>query len=91
MNPIDFSECGMLSFFYRSIKKNSYTLRPIESNFLKCSSIETVHSIDLKFCKYIIGRRPTYCTVFCEFRINSFFTAVQKRILAHYGLWSQTF
>ena len=32
----------------------SYTLRPMESNSLKCSSIQRIHSIDLKFGMYII-------------------------------------
>ena len=51
-NPIDFGEYRMNSFFYRSTKKNSYTLRSMESNLLKCSSILTVHSIELKFGIY---------------------------------------
>ena len=55
----------------------------MESNSLKCSSIDMVHSIDLKFGMYIIGHRPTHCVEFGEFRINSFFTGAQKRILIH--------
>ena len=45
---------------------------------LKCSSIKMVHWIELKFGMYIIGHRPTYCVEFGEFKINSFFTGVQK-------------
>ena len=87
-NAIDFDDCRMCSIFKR-VQKNSYTLRPMESNSLKCSSIHMVHSIELKFDMYIIGHLPTYCAEFGEFRINSFFTGAQKRILIHYGLWSQ--
>ena len=88
MNPIDFGECWM--FIYgRSTKKNSYTLRPRESNSLMCSSIQTLHLFELIFGVYIIGHRPTYYVEFGEFRINSFFTGVQKRILIQYSLWSQ--
>ena len=46
---VDFGEFRINSFFYRSTKMYSYTLRPMESNSLKCSSIQTIHSIDLKF------------------------------------------
>ena len=60
-NPIDFGEYQMNSFFYSSTKKNSYTLRPMESDSLNCSSIQIVHSIELKFGMYIIGHRLTYC------------------------------
>ena len=60
----------------------------MESNSLNCSSIQMVYSIELKFGMYIIGHRPTYCVEFGEFRINSFFTGAQKRILTHYSLWS---
>ena len=44
-------------FFYRNTKKNFYTFRPMESNYLKCSAVYTVHSIELKFDSYIIGHR----------------------------------
>ena len=60
----------------------------MESNYLKCSYIQKVHSIELKFAMYIIGHRPRYCVEFGEFMINSFFTGVQKRILIHYSVWS---
>ena len=48
-----------------------------------------MHSIELKFGMYIKGLRPTKCVEFDEFRINSFFIGIQKRILIHYNLWSQ--
>ena len=88
-SPFDFSEYRMNSFFYRSSEKNSYTLRLIESNSSKFSSIQTAHSIEFKFGMYIIGHRLTYRVDFGEFRFNSFFTGIQKRILMHYSLWSQ--
>ena len=56
-NPIDFVEYRMNSFFYKSTKKNSYTLCPMESNYLKCSSSQMVHSIELKFGMYITSHR----------------------------------
>ena len=48
-------------------------MEPMEPNSLKCSSIQTVHSIELKFAMYIIGHRLTYCADFSKFRINRFF------------------
>ena len=57
---------------------NCYTLRPTESNSSKCSSIQMVHSIELKFDMYVIGNHPTYCVEFGEFRINSFLTGAKK-------------
>ena len=56
-----------------SRRKNFYTLQPMESNSSKCSSIQMVHSIELKFSMYIIGHRLTYCIDFAELKINSFF------------------
>ena len=72
-NPNDFGKCRMInSFFNRSTKNNSYTLRPMELNSLKCSIFQIVHSIELKFGIYIIGHHLTNCIDFGEFRINSF-------------------
>ena len=51
---------------------NYYTLRDMESNSLKCSSIQMVHSIKLNFFMCIIGHSFPYCADFGEFRINSF-------------------
>ena len=79
----------MNSFFYRVQKKNSYTLRPMEPNSLKCSNMQTVNSIELKFGRYITGHRWANSIDFGEYRINSFLTGVQKRTLIHYGQWSQ--
>ena len=53
------------------------------------NSVQTAHSIEIKFVMYITGHRRTNPTDFGEYRMNSFFTGVQKRILMHYGLWSQ--
>ena len=51
----------------------------MESNSFKCSSVQMVHSIKLKFGMYIVGHRPTYCVEFGEFRINSFFYRSTKK------------
>ena len=75
--------------FLQEYKKNSYTLRSMESNSLKFSSIQMVRSTELKFSMYIIRHCPTHFVEFGEFRINSFFTGTQKRILMHYSLRSQ--
>ena len=82
-NPIDFGEYWINSFFLQEYIKNSYTLRPMESNSLKCPSFQTLHSIKLKFDMYIISHRSTDCVDFGEYRMNIFFTRVQKRILIH--------
>ena len=87
--PIDFGENRMHGNFIRVQKRNSYILRPMETNSLKCSSIQTVHWIDLKFGMHIKVHRPIYCLKFDELGINSFFTGLQQRILKHYSLWSQ--
>ena len=50
----------------------------MEANYLKCSSIQTVQSIELKFCICIIGHHYTYCVDFGEFDSNSFYAGVQK-------------
>ena len=60
----------------------------MEPNSLKCSSIQTMHSIELKFGMHITGHRRMNPIDFGEYRMNSFFTGVQKRILIHYGVWS---
>ena len=88
MNPIDFGEYRMNSFLPGVQKRilTHYYLRPMEPNSSKCSSMQTVHSIELKFGMHIIVHRLMYCVDFGEFRINSFFTGVQKSILIHYGL-----
>ena len=91
-NPIDFGEYRVNSFL-QEYKKYFYTLRPKEANSLKCSSIQTVHSIKsiLKFGMYITGHRRTNPIDFGKYPMNSFFTGAQKRILIHYGLWSKFF
>ena len=87
---IDFGEFWINSFF-TGVQKNSYAVGPVESNSVKCSSIQMVHSIEVKFGMYFIGHHPTYCVVsnLVKFRMNSLFTGAQKRILIHYSLWSQ--
>ena len=82
MNPIEFGEYQINSFFTGVQKKNSYTLWPMESNSSKCPSIQTVHSTELKLGMYIIGHSSTHCVDFGEFRFNSFFNrSTKKRIL----------
>ena len=61
----------------------------MEPNSSKCSNIQTVHLIELKFGTYIIGHRPTHCVDFCKFRINGFSYRSTKTILLQYSLWSQ--
>ena len=61
----------------------------MESNSLKCTSIQMVHSIELKFGMYIIGHNPTYCIDFGECNNNSFIAGVQILTLKHYNLKSQ--
>ena len=60
-------------------QKYSYTLQPMESNSLKCSSIQTVHSVELKIGLYILRHRPRYCIDFGEFRNNRFFHRSSKK------------
>ena len=50
--------------------------------------MQTVNSIELKFGMYITDHRRTNPIDFGEYRMNRFFTGVQKRILIHYDLWS---
>ena len=70
-NPIDFDEYRINSFF-TGVQKISYTLRPMESTFLKGFNIQTVHSIQLKFRMYIIGHHWTKAPDFGEFLIHVF-------------------
>ena len=53
----------------------------MESDSLKCSSIQIVHSIELKFGMYIIGHRSTNCIDFGEYRMNSFLQEFKKEFL----------
>ena len=59
------------------VQKNCYTLRPIESNTLKGSSIQTMHWIELKFGIYIIGHHRTNPIDFDECCMHGL-TGVQK-------------
>ena len=86
MNDIDFGE--FLMYFTEVQKeKNSYRSWHMESNYLKGFSIQTVHSIELKFGIYTItGYRRKNTIDFGDCRVYSFFTGVQKSFLMHYGL-----
>ena len=66
-------ECEMNSLFYWSTENNFHTLCPMELNYYKCASDSTVHSIELKFDRFIIGHRFTYYVDSGEFKIKSFF------------------
>ena len=69
-----------------------YTLSPMESNFLKSSSILTAHSIELQFGMHIISYHRTHPKDFREYLMYSFFSlfaGVQKIILINYGLRSE--
>ena len=63
---VDFGEFRINSFYTGVQKSFFYTLQPLESNSLKCSSIQTIHSINLKFNMHIIGHRSTNCIDFGE-------------------------
>ena len=51
-------------FLYRSTRNNSYTLFPIESNYLKCARIQTVHSNEFKLSKKDISYYVINCADF---------------------------
>ena len=53
----------------------------MEPTSLKCSSIQTVHWIELKFGMCVISHRPTYCVDFDEFIINNFLQEYKKEFL----------
>ena len=78
---IDFGKCQLHSFFFsfRSTKKNSCRLWPMESNSLKRFNIQTEHSIELKFRMYITGccRKNPVNFGKCQLWIF-FFSGVQK-------------
>ena len=48
---------------------------------LKCSSIQMVQSVELRFGMYIIRYCSTYCVDFDEFRINSFLQECKKEFV----------
>ena len=60
----------------------------MESNSLKGSSIQTVHSIVLKFDLYVTEHHLTYSIDFSKFKINSFLQKYKKEFLyiAAYGV-----
>ena len=53
----------------------------MESNSLKCFSIQMGHSIELKFGMYITGHRRTNPIDFGEYRMNSFLQEYKKEFL----------
>ena len=88
MKPINYGKCRKHSFLFTRIQKDSYALRSMESNCLKGSGIQTVHSIEFKFDMYIIDHRFTFRINFSEFRINSFLQEYKKIFfyIAAYGV-----
>ena len=66
-------------FFLRSTRKVSYTLWPMESNYLKGAYIQTVHSTEFKLDMYIIGHHWAKAIYFGEFLMHSFFLQEYKK------------
>ena len=64
---------------------NFYTLRLMESNSLKCSTIQTMHSIELKLGMYMPNYSPTYLIYFGDFRTNSLFCRGKIKFLCITG------
>ena len=58
------------------------------SKYYKYVCVKTIRSFLLQFDMYSIAHNPTYCIGFCEFKIYSSLTVMQKN-LVHYGLWNQ--
>ena len=83
-NPIDFGEYRMFSFFYRSTKITvySYKLRPMESNSLKRSSIQTMRLIKFKFGIYIMGNTLHIVSILVSLGFNIFFFNGKKNFYA---------
>ena len=67
---------------------NSYALQPMESNSLRGYSVQTVHSVKLKFSMYIINHPLTFCIDFDELRIYSFLREYEKEFscITAYGV-----
>ena len=59
--------------FLQEYKKEFLHVKTYGVKFLKCSSTQTMHSIELKFGMYIIDHHPTHCVDFDKFRIHVFF------------------
>ena len=57
---VEFGEFRINSFFYRSTKKNSHTLQPMESNYKEYASAYTMLSTKLKFTKFIVDHFFSY-------------------------------
>ena len=53
----------------------------METNSLKCSCMQTVNSIELKFSKPIVVHLLIYSEDFCEFRINGFLQGYKNEFL----------
>ena len=49
-----------VQFFFTRMKEELYIMA-YGIKFLKCSSTEILHSIELSLGTYIIGHSPTYC------------------------------
>ena len=86
-NPVDFGDCRMYSFFFRSKQKNYYTLWPIESNTLKYSNIRSCIRLSSNLVCILSVIVLYILPILVNFGIIVFSTAVQKRILMHYNLW----
>ena len=72
---IDFREFRINSlkhFFYKSTKKNPYTLQSMESNHKNYASVQTELPIKLKFDMYIVDHHSLYYINFGVSRKYSF-------------------
>ena len=66
-----------------------FSLRPMNSNYLKCNSIKLLHSIKLKFIKYIISHRRMNSIDFQDCKLVILKKRIRKKILIHYALQIQ--
>ena len=62
---------------------NYFMLQPMKLNYLNCTSIETVYSIELKFATNIRAYLVMYRVDFGEYRSNSISIGAKRIILMH--------
>ena len=75
---VDFGEFRINNFFYRSTKKNSYTLQLVESNYKMYASVYAMLSTKFKFDMRIVDYRSSYYLNLCVRRICSFSYKIHK-------------
>ena len=69
--------------FLHEKRDNSYTLKPMELNYLKCNSIQTVRPIELNFATSDAGYFVMHCADFGESRSNRISAVAEGIILIH--------